>query len=391
VATYLRAAMSSTIGGSLVAWSQGEHGGEDDRENECKGAVHVVMRFMAAKAGLVGRVIFLSGLAALVAACAGPPGARTEPAAVPAGAPPATRAGSLRAVDVIIDDKDVYPESITSMSDGTLINGSVKGVVYRALRTQATATPWIRSTPENGMLSVLGVLADEKSNTLWLCSAAMPVPGAPPANGKPSALMTFDLRTGAPKGAYPFPPPSSACNDIAVDADGTAYATDTPNGRIFRVAPGSKSLELYLQDDKLKGIDGIVFSGDGTLYVNIVSRGAILRIDRQGQSSADRRPAGITELALSEPIKGPDGFRLIEGNRFLQAQGQGGRVDEVIVSGNTAQIRKLRDGLNSPPGVTLVGNTVYAIEGKITYLLDPKLKGQDPGVFKALAIPLTPK
>jgi hypothetical protein len=35
-----------------------------------------------------------------------------------------------------------------------------------------------------------------------------------------------------------------------------------------------------------------------------------------------------------------------------------------------------------------VGNTVYAIEGKIGYLLDPKLKGQDPGAFKALAIPL---
>jgi hypothetical protein len=270
------------------------------------------------------------------------------------------------------------------MSDGTLINGSVKGVVYRALRTQTTATPWIRSTPGNGMLSVLGVLADEKSNTLWLCSSAMPVPGAPPANGKPSSLMAFDLRTGAQKGSYPFPPPNSACNDIAVDFDGTAYATDTPNGRLFKLAPGAKALELYAQDDKLKGVDGIVFSGDGTLYVNIVSRGAILRIERK----ADRSFAGTTELTLSEPIKGPDGFRLIAGNRFLQAQGQGGRVDEVVISGNTATIRKLRDGLNSPPGVTLVGSTVYAIEGKIGYLLDPKLKGQDPGAFKATAIPL---
>lgn len=295
--------------------------------------------------------------------------------------------GALRTTDVVIDDTSVYPESITSMRDGTLINGSVKGVVYRARPTEQKATPWIRSTPENGILSVLGVVADEKSKTLWLCSAAMPVPGAPPANGKPSALMAFDLSTGAPKGAYPFPPPSSACNDIAIDADGTAYATDTPNGRIFKLARGAKTLELYAQDDKLKGIDGIAFSGDGTLYVNIVSRGAIQRIER----NADRSFAGITELTLSEPIKGPDGFRLIEGNRFLQAQGQGGRIDEVVISGNTAQINKLRDGLNSPPGVTLVGNTAYAIEGKISYLMDPKLKGQDPGVFKATAIPLPRK
>jgi sugar lactone lactonase YvrE len=183
---------------------------------------------------------------------------------------------------------------------------------------------------------------------------------------------------------FPFPAPASACNDIAVDKDGTAYATDTPNGRIFTVSPGAQTLNLYMQDDNLKGIDGIVFSGDGTLYVNIVTRGALVRIDRKADGSA----AGLTELTLSEPVKGPDGFRLIEGNRFLLAEGMGGRVDEVTISGSHAQVRVLRDGLNSPPAVTLVGSTAFAVEGKIGYLMDPKLKGQDPGVFKALAIPL---
>jgi mono/diheme cytochrome c family protein len=304
-----------------------------------------------------------------------------EPATpAPAAAPAA------RPADVTIDDTNVYPESITSTSDGTLINGSVKGVVYRALRTQTSATPWIRSTPENGMLSVLGVLADERSNTLWLCSAPMPVPGAPPAAGKPSSLMTFDLRTGQSKAAYPFPAPAAACNDITVDSDGTAFATDTPNGRIFKLPKGAQGLELFAQDDKLKGIDGIVFGGDGTLYVNIVTRGALLRVDRK----SDRSFGGLTELTLSEAVKGPDGFRLIAGNRFLLAEGNGGRIDEVTIRGNNAQIKVLRDGLNSPPGVTSVGSTAYAVEGKIGYLVDPKLKGQDPGVFKVHAIPLEP-
>ncbi len=286
---------------------------------------------------------------------------------------------------MVIDDTSVYPESVTSMSDGTLINGSVKGIVYRAQAAQTKATPWIRSTPENGMLSVLGVLADERAKTLWLCSAAMPVPGAPPAAGKASALMTFDLHTGKPKGAYPFPAPQSACNDVAIDKDGTAYATDTPNGRIFKLSKGAKALELYAQDDKLKGIDGIVFGGDGTLYVNIVSRGALVRIDRK----ADKSFAGLSELRLSEPVKGPDGFRLISGNRFVLAEGTSGRIDEVTIEGDKAQIRVLREGLISPPGVTVVGNTVFAIEGKISYLMDPKLRGQDPGAFKAYAIPLS--
>jgi hypothetical protein len=297
----------------------------------------------------------------------------------------ASAASSRPAVDVVIDDTSVYPESITSMGDGTLINGSVKGIVYRAQAAQTKAVPWIRSTPENGMLSVLGVLADERAKTLWLCSAAMPVPGAPPAAGKASALMTFDLRSGKPKGAYPLPAPQSACNDIAIDKDGTAYASDTPNGRIFKLSKGAKALELYAQDDKLKGIDGIVFGGDGTLYVNIVSRGALVRVDRK----ADRSFGGLTELTLSEPVKGPDGFRLIAGNRFVLAEGTSGRIDEVTIDGDEARIKVLREGLISPPGVTVIGNTVFAIEGKISYLMDPKLRGQDPGAFKAYAIPLS--
>jgi hypothetical protein len=48
----------------------------------------------------------------------------------------------------------------------------------------------------------------------------------------------------------------------------------------------------------------------------------------------------------------------------------------------------LREGLQSSPGVTLIGNTAYAVEGKINYLIDAKLRGQDPGPFKAIAIPL---
>jgi hypothetical protein len=110
-----------------------------------------------------------------------------------------------------------------------------------------------------------------------------------------------------------------------------------------------------------------------------------VRIDRK----ADRSFAGLTELTLSEPVKGPDGFRPIAGNRFLLAEGTGGRIDEVTIEGDKAQIKVLREGMNSPPGVTLVGNTAFAVEGKIGYLMDPKLKGQDPGVFKAYAIPLS--
>jgi len=87
-------------------------------------------------------------------------------------------------------------------------------------------------------------------------------------------------------------------------------------------------------------------------------------------------------------VAGPDGFRFIGGNRFLLAEGNAGRVDLVTISGVHADIQVLREGLQSPPAVTLVGHTVYALEGKILYLVSPALKGKDPGLFKAYAVPL---
>jgi hypothetical protein len=82
-------------------------------------------------------------------------------------------------------------------------------------------------------------------------------------------------------------------------------------------------------------------------------------------------------------------LRPVGGNRFLQAEGSGGRVALVEVEGERATITPIRTGLNSSPGVTRVGGTGYATEGKIGYLIDPALRGQDPGQFhiRAFALP----
>ncbi len=284
--------------------------------------------------------------------------------------------------DVVIDDTHVYPESMSAAKDGRLFIGSIKGIVFRAQPGSAKAEPWIKPTPENGLLSLLGVLTDERSGTLWVCSSPNPFRN-PPALGTAS-LVAFDLRTGAKKNIYPFPPPASACNDITVAHDGTVYVSDTPNGRIFALTSNAPALELFAQDEQLKGIDGLVLSGDDTMYVNIVTRGLLLRIDRTASGGAGK----ITQLTTSAPLAAPDGFRLIHDRTFLLAEGNGGRIDEVTINGDQARIKVLREGLMAPPAVTLVGRTAYALEGKIGYLVDPKLKGQDPGVFKAYAVPL---
>jgi len=63
-------------------------------------------------------------------------------------------------------------------------------------------------------------------------------------------------------------------------------------------------------------------------------------------------------------------------------------VTYVDIEGDRATITPVKTGLESSPGVTHVGRTGYATEGKIGYLFAPALRGKDPGAFLIRAFPL---
>lgn len=328
------------------------------------------MNKLIARHRLLAGISIIGGVAALLVS--GLRGATAQTTAVAVATPP----------DIRILDTGVFPESVTSAADGTIFVGSVKGNVYRAVAGANTATAWIRASAANGILSLLGVLADDASNTLWLCSA--PNAFGPTRAQGVSSLIAFDLHTAAFKGRYPLPPPASVCNDIAIAPDGAAFVSDTSNGRIFRLAPGAAELELYGADASLVGIDGLAFSESGTLYVNNVRSNQILRVEVDGNG----RMRGVTVLTVSHELGGPDGFRRIAGDRFLQAEGTVGRLSVVTIEGDHARMTVLDETLESSPGATPVGNTAYVIESNIRYLLDPKLRGQEPESFMLLARPI---
>ena len=180
--------------------------------------------------------------------------------------------------DIRIDDTAVFPESVTSSADGTIYIGSVKGNVYRTLPDDNVAHAWIRHSPENGILTILGVLADDAQNTLWLCSA--PNFFGPERSEGVTALHAYDLQSGTQKGKWDFPG-GGTCNDITIAADGTAFASDTAGGRILTLAPGANELTVWGSDPALVGIDGLAFTEDGTLIVNNVRSNELIRVDRK--------------------------------------------------------------------------------------------------------------
>src|SRR6266404_2156971 len=275
----------------------------------------------------------------------------------------------------------VFPENITSGKDGTLYVGSLgSGGVIRIRAGAAKAEVWIKPGAF-GSRSILGVLADEGSNTLWACSNDLSLVGVvTPGTETGSALKGFDLKTGAGKISAKLPRDRTACNDIAVGPDGFAYVTNSSAPQILRLPPGATQLEVWARDPLLAppsgggvGLDGIAFGADGNLYVDTYTAGEMFRVDVTGGKAGK-----VTKLKLSRHMVLADAIRPIS-KAFLIIEGAG-RLDRVLMRGDEATIETIKDGYAVPTGVTTVGTTAWVSEGQLSYLFDPSKKGQTPNL-----------
>ena len=274
--------------------------------------------------------------------------------------------------------KDLFPESITSLKDGTIILGSVPGGVYK-IRPGETEVKTFVAREGNAFTTVLGVFADEKANTLWVC------------NTGPGALKAFDLGTGSAKGSYPMPA-GAVCNDIAISDTGTAYASDTAGAKLFMLKKGAAALEQAAADPLLAGVDGVAFGDKNTLYANSVTAGKLIRLDL----GPDGKATKVTELTLSGPLGAPDGLQCatlrarISSWKLEQLENtarMGGRLTLVTVDPKTnmATIKTLKEGMQATPATTATKGMAWVVEGKQDYR-NGKNKGQDPLPFKLYAV-----
>jgi sugar lactone lactonase YvrE len=292
---------------------------------------------------------------------------------------------------VTLPGDQAYPESVTSTSDGTLyVGGFATGGVMRVRPGQTQAEPWIKPGA-GGSHSTLGVLADEASGTLWVCSNDLSAMGVHVEGAdKGSTLKGFSLSTGESKATLPLPGARTLCNDIAVGPDKAVYVTNSFAPQILRLQPGASTLEVWAEDPNFEppktgaGLDGLAFGSDGNLFVDTFTKGELFRVEVKNGAAGK-----ITKLQSSQPTALTDAIRPTDGGRaFLMIEGNG-KLDHVTISGDKASIDTLKSGYDGPTGVTQVGNTAWISEGQLPYLLDPAKKGQGPKLpFKLYAVEL---
>jgi sugar lactone lactonase YvrE len=287
-----------------------------------------------------------------------------------------------------IPGERIFPESLTSSSDGSVIIGSIaQKAVYRAKPGSDTAEVWIAPGTEN-LNNVLGVFADNKAGTVYVCSNLLGPPGPGPAVN--AQLLTFDAKTGTEKGHFVFPTDKGVCNDIAVDADGNAYATDTNNMEIVRLKKGATSLEVWAGNGAF-GPKGGVLDGisvvDKRVVANTLATSKLFSIP----IGAGGKAGTVTEVKLDREISRPDGMRSFGKSDVLIIEGgNGGRLSRIALSGDTGKVTTVKEGYpDGPVAVTVVGATAYVLEGQLAaFMRGPNAPATPPPTkpFKATAV-----
>jgi hypothetical protein len=301
----------------------------------------------------------------------------------------------LAADAVVVPFPHDFAESITATADGSLIFSSFAGGrISKAAPGAKEASEWIKPGT-NGLLSVLGVLAHEATNTLYACSVDASGFGIEvPTGKKPGGLKTFDLKTGAPTGSYDMPastiegqPP--LCNDFVVAKDGTVYISDTLSVRILRLKKGGTALETWATDERwnVKGpqLDGLAILDDGNLYINIFEGDGLYRVEIKSDGSAGK----VTKLETSRKLYHSDGMRRFGPNQLIQVEGETiGTLDLITISGDTAKVETIQGGFDGPVSVVQVGDVAWVLDDPLRFMLNPDFNKKQGPPIRAIPVKL---
>lgn len=279
------------------------------------------------------------------------------------------------AQDIAFSSNNSYPESVTySAGQDAFLLGSVTQGLVAKVDKAGVYTPFIS---DDRLVSTVGLLVDDASNTLWVTNSD-PGAGARTAAGTQgtlAAIATYNATTGAPKAYYDLGSLSAGshfANDIALDDAGNAYVTDSFAPVIYKIDTGGKASifaqsPLFLAGEGFN-LNGIAWHQDGYLLVSKYNSGELFRV-----STTD--PTDIQAVKLPEALVGADGIHLLDGAHLLVAQNLAANRTVELTSSDGWQsatiIRDVASELSMPTAAVSVGDDIYVLNSRLDTLFDP--------------------
>ena len=297
-----------------------------------------------------------------------------------------------------------FPEGVTVDKNGNFYIGSMDtGAIHKATANDAEAVSFIEPDDTNGLVSVIGVYADDAHDTLWVCSSD--AGNGQRAGTAPAALKEFSLADGAFIRSLAWPEPSGTalpedatkgvtgfCNDIAIDADGNLYATDSWYPRILTLPAGGDALEEWVVSDvfpqdqwHLNGID--IDQSNNVLYVVENHPGALYRIPIGANGAAGT----VTEVTTSRALLSPDGLKVLAPNLLVTAEGgnDGGGVALIRITDTDGEVEEVIKGFDQVATFALHQASAWVVENQADHFWDAANAGPDADPpFRLVEVPL---
>jgi len=169
-----------------------------------------------------------------------------------------------------------------------------------------------------GVYAVLGMEVEVERDRLWAATAGAPfMRDFRAEDAGRSALVVFDLAKREVAARFAAPAAPSLFNDVALDADGGAWVTDTLQQAVYHLAPGAPELRRVTRAGDLVYPNGISAGPGGALYVADLL--GLSRLDpRTGELRRLPAPSGVATLG------GIDGLER-HGDELVGIQNLGGR------------------------------------------------------------------
>lgn len=297
------------------------------------------------------------------------------------------QADTNRSGEITIPGDRFFPEGVTVTSKGTFYVGSLyEGCIMRCLPGNSQMETFIEPGA-NGLISVLGLWADEARNLLWACSSDF-------GNGKLAGkgqigVKAFNLQNGSPVGSYEFPGGGFA-NDITFDTHGNLYVTDSWSPRILRLSADSAVLEEWINDPRL-GVDqwslnGIDFDrSTNVIYTVNQKAGQLFRIPIREDGCAGE----VVQISTTQEIRRPDGLKFIGPGLLATAEGGAGGMAVITVDGDAAEVRRISANLDGVTTFAYYQGSAWLVEGQSDHFWDPEHAGPDADPpFRIVEIPL---
>ena len=297
---------------------------------------------------------------------------------------------NLFAEKILHLEDNFFPEGITISNNGDIFVGSLKENKIVRFKNKEKYSEIFVPSNSNGLMSVIGIIADDRNKILWACSSNPGVTNYPTQNPIVS-LKAFDLATGDHLQSYKFPN-GGFCNDIAIDNNSNIYITDSFNPRILRLNKSESRLENWFENKAFEGegfnLNGITFI-DNKIYTVKMNSGELFEIG----IGENGKPVNFNKIDLPRSLNAPDGIEAIDKNNLLVVENRTPSTWKgSLISINLSKeptIKIIKDNLDTPTTVSLKGETAWILQAQFSHLFGDE-KDTPPGPFEIIGIKYKP-